>query len=78
MPTRGKRIQFDAETYTVLKQLADDRMANLQELADEAFSLLLKKYGRPVGIKAQLQASVAPREKMPKRPDRKARTRRSK
>lgn len=46
-----------AETYAVIEQLADDRMASFQELADEAFSLLLKKYGRTVGIKAQLKAS---------------------
>jgi len=38
-------------------------LATFQELADEAFSLLLKKYNRPVGIKAQLKASVKKRGK---------------
>lgn len=59
MQDKGKIIHFDPQTYGVLQQLADDRMASLQELADEAFALLLKKYGRPVGVKAQLKASVA-------------------
>lgn len=59
MPDKGRIIHFDPETYTAIQQLADDRMASLQELADEAFTLLLKKYGRPVGIKAQLKESVS-------------------
>jgi hypothetical protein len=43
----GKRIQFDDETWNALDVLAKDRMQDFQELADEAFSDLLRKHGRP-------------------------------
>jgi hypothetical protein len=43
--------------------LADDRLATLQELADEAFDDLLKKYDRPVGIRAMLKGSRAKLDK---------------
>jgi hypothetical protein len=33
---RGKRIQFDDETWNALDLLARDRMMDFQELADEA------------------------------------------
>jgi hypothetical protein len=55
----GKRVQFDEETWTALDVLARDRMATFQELADEAFADLLKKHGRPVGLKAALRKSAA-------------------
>jgi hypothetical protein len=45
-----RRIAFDAETYLALDRLARDRMASLQELADEAFRDLLKKHRRPVTL----------------------------
>jgi hypothetical protein len=54
----GKRVTIDEETWTVLDLLARDRMATFQELADEAFADLLKKYGRPVGLKAALRQSA--------------------
>ena len=54
----GKRVTIDDETWTVLDLLARDRMATFQELADEAFVDLLKKYGRPVGLKAALRQSA--------------------
>jgi hypothetical protein len=54
----GKRIQFHKEVLSALEELADDRMATFQELADEAFSDLLKKYDRPVGIRAMLKGST--------------------
>jgi hypothetical protein len=57
MPRR-KRIEFDSDTFLALKQLADDRMATLQELADEAFSDLLKKHKRPVGLAEALKQSA--------------------
>ena len=53
-----KIIEFDDETFTALKLLAGDRMSNLQELADEAFADLLKKHGRPVGLKDALRQSL--------------------
>ena len=49
---------IDDETWTVLDLLARDRMATFQELADEAFADLLKKHGRPVGLKAALRQSA--------------------
>lgn len=70
MAETRKVIEFDAETYPVLKQLAEDRSATIQELADEAFADLLKKHRRPVGLKAQLKASSAeslPRRRRPRR-----------
>jgi hypothetical protein len=39
---RGKRVQFDDETWHALDLLARDRMQDFQELADEAFRHLLK------------------------------------
>jgi hypothetical protein len=54
----GKRIQFDDETLHALNVLASDRMMDFQELADEAFSDLLKKHGRPVDLKTALRKSL--------------------
>ena len=54
----GKRVSFDDESWTALDLLAKDRMANFQELADEAFADLLRKHGRPVGLKAALRQSA--------------------
>jgi hypothetical protein len=53
-----RRIAFDAETYLALDRLAKDRMASLQELADEAFRDLLKKHRRPVTLKEMLSQSI--------------------
>lgn len=57
---RGVRrlIAFDRETHHALHQLALDRAATLQELADEAFADLLKKHRRPVGLREMLSQSV--------------------
>jgi len=54
----GKRVQFDSETWVALDLLARDRMSTFQELADEAFRDLLKKYGRPTDLKTALRESV--------------------
>ena len=54
----GKRVNIDDETWVVLDLLARDRMATFQELADEAFADLLKKHGRPIGLKAALRRSA--------------------
>jgi hypothetical protein len=54
----GKRVQFGDETLHALNVLARDRMMDFQELADEAFSDLLKKHGRHVDLKAALRESV--------------------
>jgi non-homologous end joining protein Ku len=54
-----KLIAFDDDTFDKLKQLARDRMATLQELADEAFADLLKKHGIPIDLKDALRKSAA-------------------
>jgi hypothetical protein len=54
----GKRVQFDSETWVALDLLARDRMSTFQELAEEAFRDLLKKYGRPTDLKTALRESV--------------------
>ena len=54
-----KLIEFDDETFDKLKQLGRDRMATLQELADEAFADLLKKHGIPIDLKDALKKSAA-------------------
>jgi non-homologous end joining protein Ku len=54
-----KLIDFDDETLDKLTQLGRDRMATLQELADEAFTDLLKKHGIPIDLKDALRKSAA-------------------
>jgi len=53
-----KLIAFDDETMAALTQLGRDRMATLQDLADEAFADLLKKHGVPVDLKDALRRSL--------------------
>ena len=54
-----KLIAFDDDTFDKLKQLGRDRMASLQELADEAFADLLKKHGIPVDLRDALRKSAS-------------------
>jgi hypothetical protein len=54
-----KLIAFDDETMTALTQLGRDRMATIQDLADEAFADLLKKHGVPIDLKDALKKSAA-------------------
>ena len=53
-----KIIEFDGETWRALEGLARDRLAGIQELADEAFRDLLKKHHRPVTLREALKAST--------------------
>jgi non-homologous end joining protein Ku len=53
-----KLIAFDDDTFDKLTQLARDRMATIQELADEAFADLLKKHGIPIDLKDALRKSA--------------------
>ena len=53
-----KLIAFDDDTAAKLTQLARDRMATFQELADEAFADLLKKHGIPIDLKDALRKSA--------------------
>ena len=54
-----KLIAFDDDTFDKLKQLGRDRMATMQELADEAFADLLKKHGIPIDLKDALRKSAS-------------------
>ena len=54
----GKRVQFDDETWRQIDFLGHDQMKDFQELADEAFRDLLKKYGRPYDLKDALRKSA--------------------
>ena len=54
-----KLIDFDDDTFDKLKQLRRDRMATIQELADEAFADLLRKHGIPVDLKDALRKSAS-------------------
>ena len=55
---RGKRVQFDDETWHALNLLAHDQMKDFQELADEAFRDLLRKHGRQLDLKEALRRSA--------------------
>ena len=57
--TLRKLIEFDDDTFAKLKQLARDRTATFQELADEAFADLMKKHGIPIDLKDALKKSAA-------------------
>jgi hypothetical protein len=57
--TLRKLIEFDDDTFAKLKQLARDRMATFQELADEAFADLMRKHGIPIDLKDALKKSAA-------------------
>jgi hypothetical protein len=54
----GKRVQIDDETWQALDLLARDQMKTFQELADEAFTDLLKKNNRPLTLKDALRKSA--------------------
>ena len=54
----GKRVQLDEQTWRALDLLARDQMKGFQELADEAFRDLLRKYGRPLNLKEALRRSA--------------------
>ena len=54
-----KLIAFDDDTFDKLTQLGRDRMATIQELADEAFTDVLKKHGIPVDLRDALRKSAS-------------------
>ncbi len=54
----NKRLHIDSTTLDALSLLAADERKTLQDLADEAFADLLKKHGRPVGLKEALRQSL--------------------
>jgi hypothetical protein len=53
-----KLIAFDDDTFNKLTELGRDRMATIQELADEAFADVLKKHGVPRDLKDALRKSA--------------------
>ena len=55
---KGKRVQFDDETFAAIEAVAHAEGMSFQDLADEAFKDLLKKHHQPVGFKAALKESV--------------------
>ena len=73
----GKRVQIHDETWKELRLLASESMKSFQELSDEAFNDLLKKYGRPASLKEALRRSaresarVIPLKRKPRRARRK-------
>jgi hypothetical protein len=60
-----KRVQFDDETWNALDLLAKDCRQDFQEFADEAFSDLLRKHGRPTDLKTALRQSVGTVDQQP-------------
>ncbi len=58
-----KLFSFDDETMAALTQLGRNRMATLQELAEEAFADLLKKHGVPIDLKEALRRSAGIKKK---------------
>jgi hypothetical protein len=73
----GKRVQVDDEIWQALDLLARDRMQDFQELADEAFRDLLRKYGRPTDLKSALRQSLGESATIHKLPVKKKRRKRS-
>jgi hypothetical protein len=55
---KGKRVQFDDETWQALDLLSRDQMKDFPELSDEAFRDLLRKHGRPADLKEALRRSA--------------------
>jgi hypothetical protein len=62
----GKRVEFDDETWEAIMAVARQRGRTFQQLADEAFGDLLRRFGQPVGLMASLKESVRTRVR-PKR-----------
>lgn len=71
-----KVIEFEDATYQALVQLGRDRMATLQELADEAFDDVLKKHGVPRDLKDALRKSAKAAKPAQAKPPRKRQAKR--
>jgi hypothetical protein len=72
-PPKRKLIEFEDDVFAALDRLAKDNMMTVQELADEAFSDVLKKHGRPVLLEDQLKQSLRlspANDREPRRPAR--------
>jgi hypothetical protein len=53
-----RRIEIDGEVWQALHKYSLDSMRSVGEIADEAFTDLLKKHHRPVTLQDQLRQSV--------------------
>jgi hypothetical protein len=73
-----KLIAFDDDTFDKLKQLGRDRMATIQELADEAFADVLRKHGIPVDLKDALRKSASLADSPPQKTAGSSRSRKTK
>jgi len=54
-----RRIEFDPETWHALDQLGLESGKRLQDLAEEAFRDLLKKYRRPITLRDACEKACA-------------------
>lgn len=54
----AKRVHLDGVVLQALELLAADERKGFQDLADEAFTDLLKKHHRPVGLANALKQSL--------------------
>jgi hypothetical protein len=55
---KRKLIEFAPDVWLALDLLAKDTGRSVQELADEAFAILLGKYQRPASLKDALRESA--------------------
>ena len=54
----GKRLQFDRATWNAIDQMRREQMKDLQEITEEAFRDLLKKYGRTADVREAFRLSA--------------------
>ena len=54
----GKRLQFDRATWAAIDLMRREQMKDLQELTEEAFRDLLKKYGRTADTREAFRLSA--------------------
>ena len=54
----GKIVRMEDGLARALEAMARDQMKSFQEVADEAFCALLKKYDRPTNLKDALRRSA--------------------
>jgi hypothetical protein len=54
----GKRIRIDRATWDAIALMAREQMKDLDEITEEAFRDLLKKYGRTADFREALKLSA--------------------
>jgi hypothetical protein len=62
----GKRVQFNDQIFEAILAVERQRGRTFQQLADEAFQDLLRKYGQPLGLMASLEESLSARREGPR------------